>query len=259
MTDEHKGSGASSASADRAHATTPASPTNPTHQPRMIPQSAMPKPRTVQRRRGEFLGVCWPIPGWLHRTPAWAKVIALVLTSLPVIVVRDAWVNGAVFVLIVLIALTARLPLGRIILPLLRMWPVMLLLVVGNLIFTDVTTAARVATAMLAGVIGASVLILTTSISELLRVFTAAAKPLGWVGVRPETVGLAAALTIRSVSYIADLVGLAADSARARGLERSLRARSVPVVLGTVRYAIDTGSALEARGLVEEPGGTSGE
>lgn len=249
MTDKAEESGASSASVDPAGQTAP----------RMIARSAMPKPRTVQRRRGEFLGVRWPIPGWLHRTPAWIKVIVLMLTSLPVIIVRDAWVNGAVFVLIVLIALTAGLPLGKVVLPLLRMWPVMLLLVLGNLIFTDAVTDARVATAMLAGVIGASVLILTTSISELLRVFAAAARPLGWVGVSPRIVGLAAALTIRSVSYIADLVGLAADSARARGLERSLRARSVPVVLGTVRYAIDTGAALEARGLVEEPGSTSGE
>lgn len=223
-----------------------------TDAPQPIPRSHMPKPRTVQRRRGDFLGSVWPIEGWLHRVPAWVKVLVLLLSSLPVIVVRQAWVNGAVFLAVILIALTARLPLGRIVLPLLRMWPVMLLLVIGNLIFTDVITAARVVTAMLAGVIGASVLMLTTSISELLAVFTAIARPLGWVGVKPELVGLTAALTIRSVSYIADLVGMAGDSARARGLDRSVRARSVPVVLGTVRYAMDTGAALEARGLVDE-------
>ena len=39
------------------------------------------------------------------------------------------------------------------------------------------------------------------------------------------------------------------DAARARGLERSVRARTIPVVLSAVAYARRTGDALAARGL----------
>ena len=40
-------------------------------------------------------------------------------------------------------------------------------------------------------------------------------------------------------------------AARARGLDSSIKARIVPAILRSVKYAQDTGRALDARGIVD--------
>ncbi len=54
---------------------------------------------------------------------------------------------------------------------------------------------------------------------------------------------------MRSVPVIGAAAREVADARRARGLERSVRALAVPLVVRTVRHAERTGEALAARGF----------
>jgi biotin transport system permease protein len=56
---------------------------------------------------------------------------------------------------------------------------------------------------------------------------------------------------LRSIPFIIGAFDDVRDAARARGLERNLRARTLPVMISTVAYARQTGEALTARGLGE--------
>ena len=68
-------------------------------------------------------------------------------------------------------------------------------------------------------------------------------------GADPERFSLTVALMLRSIPYVIGAFADVRDAARARGLERNLLARSLPVVIATVGYARATGEALAARGL----------
>jgi biotin transport system permease protein len=108
------------------------------------------------------------------------------------------------------------------------------LVVVGTLV---VTVAA------------ACLVTLTTRVSDLLDTLVRLLAPLRLVGFDPERAGLALALAMRSVPVLGAAAGEVGDARRARGLERSVRAFAVPLVVRAVRHAERTGDALAARGF----------
>ena len=203
------------------------------------------------RRRQQFLGVCSPRRGWLHATPVGVKFASLTVLTLVVMLARNPFVNAGLIVVLVIIGLTAKMSLGQILGPIRRMWLIFVLLVVFHVFLSDWWNAARIITVMITCVVGAQIFMLSTPLSVLLDLFGMRVKPLKFVGVRPQVPALAAAIAVRSVAYLADLADTAKDAASARGLENDIRARTVPVMLGAVKYAQDTGRALEARGILD--------
>lgn len=109
--------------------------------------------------------------------------------------------------------------------------------------------AWQVIAAIIATVLASNVLTASTPVDELLDGLAAVVKPLERFGADPERFSLTVALMLRSIPYVIGAFSDVRDAARARGLERNLVARSLPVVIATVAYARATGDALAARGL----------
>jgi len=99
--------------------------------------------------------------------------------------------------------------------------------------------------------VAATVLTATTSVDDLLDSIVRGLRPFRRFGVDPDRVGLTFSLMLRAVPETLDLAAETRDAARARGLERSIRARTTPLVLRVVARARDTGDALHARGVVD--------
>ncbi|WP_449372832.1 energy-coupling factor transporter transmembrane component T family protein [Arthrobacter psychrolactophilus] len=109
--------------------------------------------------------------------------------------------------------------------------------------------AWQVIAAIVATVLASNVLTSTTPVDTLLDGLAALVLPLRRFGADPERFSLTVALMLRSIPYVIGAFADVRDAARARGLERNLVARSLPVVISTVAYARATGDALAARGL----------
>lgn len=104
---------------------------------------------------------------------------------------------------------------------------------------------------MVTALYGARLLLLTTPMPVLIDALVRAVRPLRRLGADPERFGLAVAIMVRSVPFIAGAFGEVRDAARARGLDRHPLALVAPVVIQAVAYARSTGEALAARGLGE--------
>ncbi|UTX53365.1 energy-coupling factor transporter transmembrane component T family protein [Leucobacter aridicollis] len=102
---------------------------------------------------------------------------------------------------------------------------------------------------ILALIFAASAVTASTRASDMLDTISWALTPLARFGVDTERVSLTFSLAIRMIPTVQDLARDAQQAARARGLDRSLRARTVPLVLRTVSQAQLTGQALAARGI----------
>jgi biotin transport system permease protein len=111
--------------------------------------------------------------------------------------------------------------------------------------------AVEVVGDLLALILAATVLTATTAVNDLLDTIVRALGPFRRFGVDPERVGLAFSLALRALPGTLDLAAETRDAARARGLERSLRARTTPLVLRVVARARDTGEAMHARGIAD--------
>jgi biotin transport system permease protein len=185
----------------------------------------------------------------LHRAPAGAKLLALLVCSTVLVVFRSpvTFLAGLVLVagLYGIAGFGVRI-LAR------QVWPLrwfVLFLVPFQWWAAGWPAAVGVVGTLVVAVVGASLITLTTRVTDLLDVIARILEPARRIGVDPDRVALLLALTIRAVPVIALTLQEARDARRARGLDRSTRALVTPVVVRTIRHADRVGDALAARGI----------
>lgn len=105
---------------------------------------------------------------------------------------------------------------------------------------------------LVALILAAASVTATTKTGDMLDTIIWSVRPLRRFGVSPERVGLTFSLAIRSLPLAFELAAQTREAARARGLDRSLRAFAIPLVIRTVAHARLTGEALHARGLGDD-------
>lgn len=194
------------------------------------------------------LGLYRPGGSALHRLPAGAKLLALLVCGATSVLVRHPWQAGAALVLVALGYAVAGLS-ARIMLRQARPLSWILLLVGAfHVVVNGWERAAVVVGVILALVLAAGLVTLTTRTSELVGAIVRVLGPLRRIGVDPERIGLLLALGIRSVFVVADIAAEVRDAQRARGLVGSPRAYAVPLIIRSLRHADELGEALVARG-----------
>ncbi|WP_448850947.1 energy-coupling factor transporter transmembrane component T family protein [Corynebacterium sp. 335C] len=105
---------------------------------------------------------------------------------------------------------------------------------------------------VLACVIAATLITLTTRVSDLMDAFDRLLAPLARFGVPVATISLAMSLTLRLIPLQVKAVEEALDARRARGGGASPAAFGVPVVIRTVRRSQAMADALIARGVGDD-------
>jgi biotin transport system permease protein len=200
----------------------------------------------------QLLGLHRPGTTWLHRLPAGAKLIGLMLASMVVVAVGGP--GAAVGFLGVAAGLLvwsgARLGLT---LHAMR-WLLLTAAVLGAwTVWQDGwPRAVEVVADLVALILLATTLTVTTPVDEVMDAVAHGLRPLRRVGVDPEAVALAFSLMLRAIPMTIVLAEESRDAAVARGLERSPRARLIPLAVRVVARARDTGDALHARGIGDD-------
>ncbi|WP_245534550.1 energy-coupling factor transporter transmembrane component T family protein [Sanguibacter keddieii] len=210
-----------------------------------------PRRRAPRTRWTGPLGLYSPGSTWLHRlSPGW-KILTLAVLSVALTVWRTPAVALTALGVAVLLLVVSGAPLRQTARALLPVTLVAALLGVFQWWSRDLSAAVAVSGTLLALVVTATVVTVTSPADRVLDTVVRAAGPLRHVGLSPEVVGLTVTLMLRSVPLLVELAWEVRDAARARGLERSPRAYLVPFVLRTVARAHRTGDALAARGIVD--------
>ncbi|MCW2830476.1 MAG: energy-coupling factor transporter transrane protein EcfT [Aeromicrobium sp.] len=199
-----------------------------------------------------LLGLYRPGRTLFHRLPVGAKVLGLFVYSGVVVVVRGDGAAGVFLAVSILGATVARLGLWTM---LRALRPALVAAVFFGAFVTWQTSwhqGAEVVGDLFALVIAATILTATTPITAMLDAIVTWLQPLRRLGVDPERVGLTFSLMMRAVPTTMETARETRDAARARGLERSPRARLTPLVIRTVAHAYETGDALHARGIGDD-------
>jgi biotin transport system permease protein len=185
----------------------------------------------------------WYQPGTspLHRAPAGAKFVALLLLATTVFVVRSPWWLGGICVVVAL-----GYPLGRIslrrcgqVLRSLGLLVAFVLILQWWLLGPD---PAVVASLRIVAALGAANLFtLTTRVGDLVSTVERV--------TRSERLGLLVGLTLRAITALSAIAAEVREAAQARGAGRSVVAFAVPFLIRTLRHADELGEALAARGF----------
>lgn len=187
---------------------------------------------------------CSPV----HRLPPGLKLAALAAAGTAAFAVDRAEVALAILAGALLLYRVAGLALAvawEQVRP--ALWIVLLLLAVQAALdhwTTGVLVAARLAALLLL----ASLVTLTTRSSAMIEALERGLSWLAPLGVNPGRASLGISLALRFIPVLAAVTAEVREAQRARGLEGSVLAVAVPVVVRALKMADDVAAALEARG-----------
>lgn len=198
------------------------------------------------------LGLYEPGTSPLHRAPAGAKFLGLLVLAVLVFALPGPVALGALAAVVLAAYPVARIPLrrsrqlARVLVPLL----VVLFAVQWWLLGPG--PAEVVVLRLLAALAAANLFTLTTRVEDLISAVERGLRPLRRFGVRPERIGLLVGLTMQAVAALSTIAADTREAQRARNAERSVSAFAIPFLVRTLRHADELGEALAARGVGDD-------
>ncbi|MCK2036977.1 hypothetical protein KZC51_12625 [Microbacterium sp. SSW1-49] len=190
-----------------------------------------------------------PGAGIVHRMPAGVKLVvlatsALLLSLLP----QTAATIGVVLVAVVVLYLIAGFGVRVIAAELWRLRWLALVLGVALAVFFSPLTAWISTGRVMALLLLASLLTLTTRMADLLDVLHRVLRPARRFGVDTDAVAMTLSLTITMIPVVAGFADQVRDAQRARGVRLGVRV-AVPLLVRALRHADGVSDALVARGI----------
>lgn len=195
------------------------------------------------------LGVYVPGDSILHRTPAGAKMTGLAAFGVASAFAGTPTIGAALIALALIGYQVAGLGIGIAVRRLRPLLPVAVLVGVVQWVTGGWLAALGTATVLVALLMAATLVSLTTSTTAMVDALVTAIRPLRRLGVDPERVGLQLALGIRAVPLVLELARNIREAQRARGLSADPRAFAVPLIVRSLRQADQLADALHARGI----------
>jgi biotin transport system permease protein len=184
----------------------------------------------------------------VHRIPAAWKVIAVFAAGTLVVAVDDLRVlgvaGGCVVLLYVIAGIGWRVALRQV----RPMLPVLLVLCAVQWFTAGTASAVLVGMRLVTVILLAMLVTFTTRVSEMVGVIERACSPLERFGVRTAKVSLAISMTLRFIPLLTQVGHDVREAQRARGLERSMLALAVPMLVRALHTAEQVAEAIDARG-----------
>ncbi len=184
----------------------------------------------------------------VHRLPAGAKVLLLLAGGTALLLVDDLRAVAAVLAVIAALYAVARIPLKVLVAQVRPAFWVFLFIFLFQLFTRDAAFAGMVVARFVALLLLASLVTLTTPVSAMID---AIERGIGWVrrfGINPAKISLGLSLALRFIPVVAKIAAEVREAQRARGLEHSVVAIAVPVIIRTLKMADDVANAIDARG-----------
>ena len=184
-----------------------------------------------------MLGLYHDASSPIHRLRAGAKIVALAIGA-GLVFAADGWIAlaGSAFVAAMGFAV-ARIP-ARLAFAQIRpaLWILGAIFLFHGLI-GEWRTGAVVVARFVIVLSMASLVTLTTRVSDMMAAIERGLSPLRRLGMNPATAALCLSMAIRFVPVLANEAAAVREAQRARGLERSLTALATPLILRALRMA----------------------
>lgn len=185
----------------------------------------------------------------VHRAPAAVKLAVLAFAALCLsLYPHDALSIGIALSIACALYGIARLPVRVLLAEVWRLRWIVLILSAALIVFVSPVAAWISAGRVVALLLLASLLTLTTRMSALLEVLGGLLRPLRRLGVDPEVVAMTISLTVTMIPVVAGFADRVREAGRARGVRLGPRA-VVPLLVQVLRHADEVGEALAARGI----------
>jgi biotin transport system permease protein len=184
---------------------------------------------------------------FFHRVPAGLKILALAICGTVLFVIDSPMVIAVFAAIILLLYRLSNLHIRDAWSQVRPVAWILILLFVVQFAMNDIATAILVA-GRFAGLLAlAGLITLTTKTSDMINAMERGFAVLGFIGINPAKVSLALSLALRFVPVLATITGEVREAQKSRGLDNSIIAIAIPLVVRMLRMADQISEAMEAR------------
>lgn len=188
--------------------------------------------------------------GWMHRAPAGPKAFVLLVVVLGVSLLPSTYLAAGIAAFVTVLGyLVTGLGLRELGRQVVGVRWVIVITLGAQLLFLQTEPAVANTSRVLAAILLAAMLVLTTRVTDLLDAFERGLRPFARFGVDPERVALVLAVAITTVPVLIRLASGVREAQKARGAGGGLRAFVIPFLVVSLKHADDLGEALTARGV----------
>ena len=195
------------------------------------------------------------VPGHsaIHRLSPGVKILSLAITGTLLFVFPQLPVVLATLATIVMLYLLARIGPRMMLLQLKPLLWILVLLFGVQWWIAGWLSAVLVVSRLMSLMLLAALVTLTTRTSDMIDALEKGLFWLRFLRISPAKVSLALSLALRFIPVLAAITADVREAQRARGLDRSIIAVAIPVIVRTLKMADDIAAALEARGYDAPP------
>lgn len=198
-------------------------------------------------------GLYHPGDSLLHRLPPGLKLLVLAGLGTGLFLTGSLTVVGLFVAAVLALYALARVPVALFIAQLRPLAWVLAILFAAQWLIDSLPAAVFMAARLGGLILLAALVTLTTRSSAMIETLTRALGPLHVLGVNPARVGLTLSLALRFIPVLAAITAEVREAQAARGLDRSVMALAVPVLLRLLRMSDDIAEAIDARGYDSGP------
>jgi biotin transport system permease protein len=202
-----------------------------------------------------MLSLYRPGDGLLHRMPAGPKILLLLAVALAVSLLPSLWWAAAVAAAVSILAYAlaglgdGMLGMRELARQVVALRWVIVITVAGQLVFLGPQAAVSNTARVVAAIVLAALLVLTTRVTAMLDAVERGLRPLDRLHIDPQRVALLLTVTLSTVPVLARLARDVRDAQRARGGRAHLHVFVVPFLIVALKHADELGDALTARGV----------
>lgn len=183
----------------------------------------------------------------VHRLPAGAKLVALLVFGGVLLSVSSPILAGAGLLSVLVSFRLAGFPLSLALAQIRPLALVLLLLFAAQIWLATLEDAFLLVLRFAALILAASLVTLTTRTADLVEALERALSPFERFGVDTAKISLAISLAIRFLPAIGQIVEEVREAQAARGRSRSIVALAVPVIVRLLKMADEVSDAIDAR------------
>ncbi|WNK00883.1 CbiQ family ECF transporter T component [Thalassospiraceae bacterium LMO-JJ14] len=200
-------------------------------------------------RRHRILNLQLSNKTWAHQLSAGVKLVALCLISISILPVNDTGIMLGVLAAVLLLYVSLGKEAVRMLSVLRPLLPILAMLFALHLWVTDWQVGLVAVSRLLAMVLLANAVTMTTTMSDMMDAVIPLFSPFRRFGLQPTTVALAVALVLRFIPVLFAEWDARERSWRARGGGRNTWRLLPAYFLGVLQLSNNIGTALEARGF----------
>lgn len=191
-----------------------------------------------------------PGHSWLHRAAAGPKLLIVMALALAFsLSPANPWLLGGEVAVVAAGYLVAGLGVREIGVQVYRLRWLMAFVLLGQVFFLPGLTVAANIVRVVAVILLANLVTLTTRTEALIDAIERALSPLRRLRVNPSRVALMLSLTITTIPVIAGFAAQIREAQRARGVPVSPLTFAVPLLIMALKHSDDLADALTARGI----------